>query len=132
MHDIRIPRNSCSKPRKWKKYNFFGVIQRLNLAYWKLSSSKVSGKRMSPLEQRFKVGEECEPPLHTQAVSCKGNLARRQGHNRDSSPQVLPPSQARLESEHASMLWRRVNMSCLLLAWSGQVFRADPPDSMQG
>lgn len=116
MHDIRIPRNSCSKPSKHEKNNYFSVIQRLNLAWWRLSSSEVNGKCL--LWQPFQSGKEHEPSL----TNTEGIL-RRQTESRVANrlfPQVLPPSQARLESEHASMLWRKANASCSILARSGQ------------
>jgi len=64
------------------------------------------------------LGKSVNPLCPTQQVSCQGMLERRAGM--ETLPQVVPPSQARLEAEHASMLWRKANTSCPILTRSGQ------------
>lgn len=74
---------------------------------------------MLPLKQLFTFRKELEPSLPNTA-SILPRQAGEKGWDGDSFPQVLPPSQARLEAEHASMLWRKANTSYAILTRSGQ------------
>lgn len=74
---------------------------------------------MLPLKQLFKFGKEREPSLPNTA-STLPSQAGEKGWDRHALPQVLPLSQARLEAEHAGMLWRKANTSCPILTQSGQ------------
>lgn len=87
---------------------------------------------MSPLDQQFKVGEEREPSLDNTGVI----LRREPGAEAGTQRRLFPPTTAPFPGQAGIWTCQRAleksNTSCLLLAWSGQVFQADPPNSMQG